>query len=124
MFDDPPNDTANLANRSANGHRRSAEGTNTVVWLWGEQDAATSGQLRRTLTEQGSVMSTGSMIVNFRDVTFVDASMIGVLLAGRRAHNGRFMVAELPHCARRLFALCNFLDVFVDHDPISVGRAS
>ena len=121
--DVPTYETAIVPAHPAGGHSRSVLGTDTVVRLWGEQDAATSGQLARTVTGERTVL-TGNVIVDFCDVTFVDASVISVLIVGRQAQSGRFAVTGLPHCARRLFALCNLLDVFADHDSISAEQAS
>jgi anti-anti-sigma factor len=60
----------------------SREAGTTVVWLEGEQDAASSPALSEILAE---ILSTddADMVVDLGRVTFIDASTVGALLRGR-----------------------------------------
>ncbi|MEV6971756.1 STAS domain-containing protein [Hamadaea sp. NPDC051192] len=106
-----------------------------VIALSGEFDAASAGQLRQMLAVYGQ--ATPHTVVDLRDVTFLDCSIVTVLLQTRAstACNGRCMSVRHPTgSARRVLAMTGVLPLLTespvvygtqqphDHPPVSGRR--
>jgi anti-anti-sigma factor len=84
-----------------------------VVRLAGEHDIATQGQVRDALRRE--LLLDRSMVVSLERVTFMDASVIGVLVAAHLAAEqaGVLLALVVPdgaHAARTALALTGMLD--------------
>jgi anti-sigma B factor antagonist len=94
-----------------------------VIVLWGEHDLSTAPELRARLHDLGDA---GGVIVDLDQTTFVDSSILGVLVGGlRRAREAdvpfALVVGDDAHQAiRRIFELNGLYDVF----PIYASRES
>jgi anti-sigma B factor antagonist len=86
-----------------------------VIVLWGEHDLSTAPELRARLHD---LAGTGAVIVDLDQTTFVDSSILGVLVGGlRRSREADvpfgLVVGDEPHQAiRRIFELTGLYDVF------------
>ena len=90
----------------ASGHRGPGL---SIIWLKGEHDAATVGDLR-TLLSVEVASTTNDLIVDLTDVTFMGSSTLMVLVSANAAlgQQGRNLSARgTPRCVRRLFELAN-----------------
>ena len=90
----------------ASGHRGPGL---SIIWLKGEHDAATVGDLR-TLLSVEVASTTNDLIVDLTDVTFMGSSTLMVLVSANAAlgQQGRNLSARgTPPCVRRLFELAN-----------------
>ena len=90
----------------ASGHRGPGL---SIIWLKGEHDAATVGDLL-TLLSVEIASTTNDLIVDLTDVTFMGSSTLMVLVSANAAlgQQGRNLSARgTPHCVRRLFELAN-----------------
>lgn len=87
----------------------------TVVWLHGEQDGAAVPALLRAFAEAASgSLGDPDVVVDLRDVTFIDCSTVSALLRARSdlRVDGRPVTFRAPsRCVRRLFAVCGVDDV-------------
>lgn len=92
-----------------------------VIVLWGEHDLSTAPELRARLHD---LAGEGAVMVDLDKTTFVDSSILGVLVGGlRRAREADvpfgLVVGDDAHQAiRRIFELTGLYDVF----PIYVSR--
>jgi anti-sigma B factor antagonist len=93
-----------------------------VVVLYGEHDLSTAPELRARLHELGD---TSAVIIDLDQTTFVDSSILGVLVGGlRRARErdvpfGLVLGSEAHPAITRIFELTGLHDVF----PIFASRA-
>lgn len=98
----------------------------TVVTLAGELDLAVVPALRRDLI--GSATATRrDIVVDLRQVTFMDCSTIGVLVALNnhvRNTGGSLQLAGVSPRSLRLLALCRLLSVLPVHDALEEATAS
>ena len=79
--------------------RSERRGGGVVVWLQGELDMATAGELRRALTAELD-REPGAVAVDLTELSFVDSSGIGALVvASRQASDGG--CAFVLHCPGR-----------------------
>ena len=81
----------------------------SIVWLKGEHDAATVGDLR-TLLSVEIASTTNDLIVDLTDVTFMGSSTLRVLVSASSelGQQGRTLSARgTPRCVRRMFELAN-----------------
>ncbi|HUQ40844.1 MAG TPA: STAS domain-containing protein [Acidimicrobiales bacterium] len=97
----------------AAGPRVSREAGCVVVWLEGEQDAASRPALCEVLVE---VLATddADLVVDLGDVTFIDASTVGALLRGRSLliDHGRWLTLRRPSApVARVLELCGLQDL-------------
>ena len=91
----------------------SREAGHTVVWLQGEQDAASVRGLCHVLAAE-SASSDADIIVDLTDVTFIDAATVGALLRGRnflRSRSRELTLRSPPRCARRVLDVCGLNDL-------------
>jgi len=92
-----------------------------VIVLWGEHDLSTAPELRARLHDMGGA---GAVMVDLDQTTFVDSSILGVLVGGlRRAREadvpfGLMVGADAHQAIRRIFELTGLYDVF----PIYASR--
>jgi anti-sigma B factor antagonist len=99
-----------------------ADGGWPVLTLPGEHDLSTAPQLRARLHELGE---TSPVIIDLDETTFVDSSILGVLVGGLRRARERdtpfaLVLGSDAHPAiRRIFELTGLHDVF----PIFASRA-
>ncbi len=101
-------------------------GRETVVWLSGEHDASTATHLfeaiRRAIDLDGA-----DIMLDFRDVTFMSAATITVIVSAKNLCEARSLslrLRRLSPCARRLIELCD-LDRLVDSNKrVEQGKAS
>ena len=87
----------------------------TIVWLSGEQDAATADTLAAILDVEAAALATAfpgaSLIVDVTALSFLDASILNVLM---NAHANRALqVRGRPRCLRRLVEICASGEEFV-----------
>ena len=93
-----------------------------VLAMWGEHDLSTAPELRARLHELGEG---GAVIIDLDETTFVDSSILGVLVGGLRRARERevpfgLVLGNGAHPAiRRIFELTGLHDVF----PIYTSRA-
>jgi anti-sigma B factor antagonist len=98
------------------------DGAAPVLALSGEHDLSTAPELRARLHELGE---TTAIIIDLDETTFVDSSILGVLVGGLRRARERdvpfgLVLGEAAHPAiRRIFELTGLHDVF----PIFPSRA-
>jgi anti-sigma B factor antagonist len=97
------------------------DGRCPVLALSGEHDLSTAPELRARLHELGE---SGAVIIDLDATTFVDSSILGVLVGGlRRARErdvpfGLVLGSEAHPAIRRIFELTGLHDVF----PIYASR--
>jgi anti-anti-sigma factor len=92
-----------------------ANGYTAVVSLFGEHDAATAGEVGDTLAALD-----GDVLVNLAECTFIDSSLIGVLLAGatnlrRDGHHLELLVPPANVTISRVLAIVRADTVLVVH---------
>jgi anti-sigma B factor antagonist len=93
-----------------------------VLALSGEHDLSTAPELRAQLHQLGD---TSAVIIDLDETTFVDSSILGVLVGGLRRARERdvpfgLVLGDHAHPAiRRIFELTGLHDVF----PIFASRA-
>jgi anti-sigma B factor antagonist len=93
-----------------------------VLAMSGEHDLSTAPELRARLHELGE---TSAIIIDLDETTFVDSSILGVLVGGLRRARERdvpfgLVLGDQAHPAiRRIFELTGLHDVF----PIFATRA-
>lgn len=98
------------------------DGTQTGVWLQGEHDVSTVGELCQILAP-AIARDDADVLLDLSGVQFMDAATVGVIV---RAHTllrpqSRSLVLRSPsRCARRVLDVCG-LDY---HDGPGVGRAA
>jgi anti-sigma B factor antagonist len=98
------------------------DGGSPVLAMSGEHDLSTAPELRARLHELGE---TSAIIIDLDETTFVDSSILGVLVGGlRRARErnvpfGLVLGAGAHPAIRRIFELTGLHDVF----PIFPSRA-
>jgi anti-sigma B factor antagonist len=83
-------------------------GARTVIWLEGEQDAATVPLLAEAMAK-AIAGGNADLVVDLSGVTFLDASTIGVLVRGRNLLalcSGRLTLRSPSRCAKRLLDAC------------------
>jgi anti-sigma B factor antagonist len=99
-----------------------ADGAVPVLAMFGEHDLSTAPDLRARLHDLGE---TSAVIIDLDETTFVDSSILGVLVGGLRRARERdvpfgLVLGEDAHPAiRRIFELTGLHDVF----PIFASRA-
>ena len=99
-----------------------ADGEVPVLVLFGEHDLSTAPDLRARLHDLGE---TSAVIIDLDETTFVDSSILGVLVGGLRRARERdvpfgLVLGDDAHPAiRRIFELTGLHDVF----PIFATRA-
>ena len=86
-----------------------------VLRARGEIDVATSPDLRRELHQL--VERTGSIVVDLRDVTFIDSSGLGVLVGTlkrlrERDPNATLVLEGLQEPVRKVFDITGLSDLF------------
>jgi anti-sigma B factor antagonist len=92
----------------------------SVVSLAGELDLMTVPELRRQLVASSSA-ELPDLVVDLRDVLFMDCAVIGTLIAARRrvvAQGGCVRLAGLRERPRRLLQLCRLDEVFCVYDSL------
>jgi anti-sigma B factor antagonist len=99
-----------------------ADGGMPVLVMFGEHDLSTAPDLRARLHDLGEK---SAVIIDLDETTFVDSSILGVLVGGLRRARERdvafgLVLGEKAHPAiRRIFELTGLHDVF----PIFASRA-
>jgi anti-sigma B factor antagonist len=94
----------------------------SVIVMSGEHDLSTAPELRARLRELGDA---GPVLIDMNQTTFVDSSILGVLVGGlRRAREGSaqfglVLSADAHPAIRRIFELTGLYEVF----PIFASRA-
>jgi anti-sigma B factor antagonist len=98
----------------------------TVLVLAGELDLSVVPALRRDL--MGSAMASGADIVmDLRQVTFMDCSSIGALVMLNnhvRAAGGSLQLVGVPARQLRLLTLCRLVRVLPVHDSLQEASAA
>lgn len=91
----------------------------TVIWLRGEHDIATDGDLRHTL-ERAIADNQAAVVVDLSNVELMSASTLGVIVAGqdslRQQSRSLTMRSPSPH-VRRVIGICG-LDNLLSPAPI------
>jgi anti-sigma B factor antagonist len=89
-----------------------------VVALSGELDLATAGDVARELDDAQRSGAQG-IILDLRELTFIDCSGLRVILAAHHGSAGRLTIVKGPARVQRVFELCDLTDllVFVDQPP-------
>lgn len=100
------------------GHRQLCiSPSSTVVWVRGDHDAATRGQLAMTFARAAD-LDGADVVVDLSGVAFMDASTIGALVVARNhllAHSRSLCVRNPSPRARRVLELCE-LTQLIDED--------
>jgi anti-anti-sigma factor len=94
------------------------DGDRIVVWLDGEHDIATSGELSATLV-QAIAIGDDDLVVDLSEVQFMDASTIGVIVRARNLLLSRARSLSLrdpARCARRVLDVCGLAEL-IDSGP-------
>lgn len=98
-----------------------ASSASTVVRVRGEHDLATSAHLTATISRAAS-SNDGDIVVDLGDLTFMDASTIGVLVCARNRlrESSRSLSVRAPSpLARRLLDVCS-LACLIDERRVPV----
>lgn len=98
------------------------EGARTVVALRGEQDMSTAARVAGALAEMCAV-GQDDVVVDLSQVLFMDAAIIGVLVAARnvlRSQSRELTIREPSRSARRLLELCGLVELV---EPASAALA-
>ena len=85
----------------------------TVVWLRGEQDIATDGELRRVLA-CGVAANDAAIVVDLSEVELMSASTLGVLVTARAllGEQSRSLTVRHPSAfVRRIIGSCGLADL-------------
>lgn len=88
----------------------------TVLWIRGEQDAATRAHLSVAIAEHAD-LDTVDVVVDLSGVTFMDASTVGTLVVARnrmRSRSRSLSVRDPSPRSRRLLELCGVTSIIVD----------
>jgi anti-anti-sigma factor len=103
--------------RPAWPHRESAGGV--VVFLSGELDLAVADELRRQLMDVVVSTAATTIVLDFSDVTLIDAHSVGVLVAARNTAEGlgRLLLVDGLHgMPARVFALLGLRELLAGED--------
>lgn len=79
----------------------------TVLALKGRLEARNSASVREMIKKAGSAIPT-NMVVNLKDVTFIDSSGLAVLVQGMKLakkHGGKLRLCHLQQSVRIIFEL-------------------
>jgi stage II sporulation protein AA (anti-sigma F factor antagonist) len=79
-----------------------------VISVSGDVDLANSGQLRDALLR--SAAAGHPVVVNLSGVTFLDATGVSALIAGRMATGGRFRLVGATGVVHRVLALTGLVE--------------
>jgi len=98
--------------------RNVAEPDGTSVRLRGDHDLSTVGRLATALVEAVTT-GTGNVVVDLREVTFMDASTVGSLIRGRNllamSETRQLFVRHPSDASRRLLELVRLGDLIQPH---------
>ena len=92
-----------------------ADGDNVTVHIAGELDAAATPCLRTYVDGVIATTTTGEVVVDLTDVSFIDSSGISALLDARQRLTGerrRMRVANTSLPVARIFEMTGLRDVF------------
>ena len=98
-----------------------------VLTLQGEVDIATVDDLRSAWYLVAEREAPALIVVDVAEVTFIDASGLGLLVGLRnrqRSHGGDVQLRNPPECVRALLRLSGLLDLFVCPDASAGTRGS
>jgi anti-sigma B factor antagonist len=98
----------------------------TLIILAGELDVATAPALRRALTPSADA-SMPDLAVDLRQVTFMDCSALGVLLATYqqvRTEGGCLRLIGAEQGPLRLVRLCHLDGILCVHDSVELATAA
>lgn len=100
------------------GVRVVGEGDRTAVWMWGEHDLATVGDLSTALVEAVTVAGR-DVVVDLGDVEFMDASTLGSLVRGRHLleGRGRRLTVRAPRRSPRRLLVISGLAELIESPP-------
>ena len=100
------------------------EGGRTVVWLSGEYDIATVGDLAKVLA--GAIaLGDADLVVDLAEVEFIDAATIGLLIRARnflRPRSRQLTLRNPSRCAQRIIDVCGLAGL-IDSAPAGPGLA-
>lgn len=116
----PSNESPSASTPGPRMSRVDSDPPSNVVWVRGEQDAATAGALWVNLAE-ATRLGDADVVVDLSGVTFMDASTIGALVRAGNALGGlsRCLSVRAPSPrARRVLDLCE-LEGLIDERPAS-----
>ena len=98
----------------------------TVIYLWGEHDAATERLIGEVLRD-GVDLSTADIIVDLSAVTFFSACSVGALAEARNRllrESRSLQVRKPPRGALRVLDLCGLGEIVIDlESPAAVPGA-
>ena len=97
----------------------------TVVWLRGEQDIATDGELRRVLA-CGVAANDAAIVVDRSEVELMSASTLGVLVTARAllGEQSRSLTVRHPSAfVRRIIGSCGLADLLGPSGQKTAGGA-
>ena len=117
----PPAPSITITRRGTKG----GDPDRTVLWVRGEHDIATSVALANGISRAAD-SEEAPLLVDLSEVTFMDASTVGVLVAGRnrlRLQGQTLQVRAPSPKARRILELCS-LGQLVEHDPVRDALAA
>lgn len=100
------------------GLRRFRDGHMHLVELAGQLDRASIDALGHEL-EQAERTDARIVVVDMRELSFIDSGGLRVLLMAQRRMGSRMVVVKGPRCVQRVFELCGVADElpFVDRPP-------
>jgi anti-anti-sigma factor len=87
--------------------------TSVVVWLGGEHDLSTVGELSAALA-QAITLGDADVVVDLTEVLYMGAVTVGVLYRARellRARSRCLVMRSPPRCVRRVLELCGDTDL-------------
>ena len=91
------------------------DGAQSVVYVSGDIDLYTSPKLRETILELFGKRGQERVIVNLKEVNYVDSSGIASLVEGlqeAKKHKARFVLVGLNEAPRHVLELTRLLNVF------------
>lgn len=90
-----------------------------VVRIGGELDHHTADDVRNRLDEALTKDSYPHVVLNFKDLTFMDSSGLGVILGRYKRinqHGGTMSVCSLPESVQKLFELSGMFKIVSVYD--------
>ena len=106
------------------------DGKRSIVYVSGDIDLYTSPKLRETVLELFGRRAQTCVILNLKDVQYVDSSGIASLVEGlqeAKRRQARFVLVGLNEAPRHVLELTRLLSVFeiaaTDEEAVAAGQA-
>jgi len=100
------------------------DGETHVIALAGELDLSTMNLVEREL-ERVEGTDAAVIVVDLRELEFMDSSGLRVIVMAYKREPGRLSVVKGPRCVQRVFEICGMVSVLplIDQPPAGDGGA-